>query len=259
MIGLSTSVFGDTRPGTRQWELAASHGFTDIELVAGSGRIDPADRTALKTIRDEATSAGVRIAAVSVPLIEAERALAIAPDLDARLLIARAGPCRLYGGDPRGPSPDGHALRRMLEPLAAGTSARGLALAVEFPAPWPAAEIVRLLESIEAPLAGVCLDLGHAHLHEGAAEAIEQLAGYVLTMHVHDNLGRMDDHRLPFAGAIEWPAVLMELEKTGYAGPLVLELAGEPDAATAISRAVGARTRLQAILDDLAQPMVFPE
>jgi hypothetical protein len=51
----------------------------------------------------------------------------------------------------------------------------------------------------------------------------------------------------------------MELEKTGYRGPLVLEVAGDPDPAAAITRAVGARTRLQAILDDLAQPMVFPE
>ena len=150
-------------------------------------------------------------------------------------------------------------MRRIVEPLAAIAESRGVSLAIEFPSSWPAQEAVRLLEALDAPPVGVCLDLGHAHLNEGAPEAIEQLAGYVQTIHVNDNLGRTDDHRLPFAGGIEWPAVLMELEKTGYTGPLVLELAGEPDAATAIARAVGARTRLQAILDDLAQPMVFPE
>jgi DNA-directed RNA polymerase specialized sigma24 family protein len=96
-------------------------------------------------------------------------------------------------------------------------------------------------------------------LRNGEIARPEQLAGYVQTIHVNDNLGRTDDHRLPFAGAIEWPAVLMELEKTGYSGPLVLELAGEPDAATAIARAVGARTRLQGILEDLAQPFTFAE
>jgi hypothetical protein len=51
----------------------------------------------------------------------------------------------------------------------------------------------------------------------------------------------------------------MAFWKTGYTGPAVFELTAEPDVATTLTRAVSARTRLQAILDDLAQPMVFPE
>jgi hypothetical protein len=43
----------------------------------------------------------------------------------------------------------------------------------------------------------------------------------------------------------------------GYGGPLVFEVADHGDAAGVLSRLVGARQRLQAILSDLAQPFDF--
>jgi sugar phosphate isomerase/epimerase len=92
-----------------------------------------------------------------------------------------------------------------------------------------------------------------------APEAIEILSGHILTTHLSDNHAQDDAHRAPGSGSVDWPAVLTELWKTGYAGPAIIELAADQDAPAALTRAVGARTRLQAILDDLAQPMVFPE
>ena len=257
-VGLSTTVFGDRRPGQQEWETLAANQFTAIELALAPRRLDAADRAAIAAMNETARAAGVRFTSLSVSIGEAGAGTDTAADLECKLLVVRTGPCRLHPADPRA-SHDAGALRRIIEPLAVSAAPRGLMLAIEFPASWPATDVVGLLESLEAPPVGVCLDLGHAHLHEGAAEAIEQLAGYVQSIHLHDNLGRADDHRLPFSGGIEWPSVLMELEKTGYTGPLVMEVAGDPDAPTAIGRAVGARTRLQAILDDLAQPMVFPE
>jgi len=257
-VDLSTTIFGDRRPGPQEWAALASNGFSDVELALAPRRMDAADRAALSAMHEAAAAAGVRVTALSVAINEAEAGIDTAAEFGCRLLVVRTGPCRLHPTDPRGTT-EPAALRRLLEPLATAAESRRITLAIEFPSAWPARDVVALIESLESPPVGVCLDLGHAQLHEGAAEAIEQLAGYVHTIHLHDNLGRSDDHRLPFAGATEWPSVLMELEKTGYIGPLVLEIAGEPDSTTAIGRAVGARTRLQAILDDLAQPMVFPE
>ena len=115
------------------------------------------------------------------------------------------------------------------------------------------------MESLDDAPIGVCLDIGHAHLGEGAPEAIELLSGYVLITHLHDNQGREDSHRVPFSGSVDWPATLMELWKTGFTGPALFEVSAAVDVAAALTRVIGARTRLQAILDDLAQPMVFPE
>jgi sugar phosphate isomerase/epimerase len=101
------------------------------------------------------------------------------------------------------------------------------------------------------------MDVGHAHLAGGAPEAIELLAGHLLTTHVHDNAGHSDDHLVPFAGTIDWPATAAALVKVGYAGPLMFELPDHGDVERTLDRAVGAARRLQAILSDLSQPLDF--
>jgi hypothetical protein len=49
----------------------------------------------------------------------------------------------------------------------------------------------------------------------------------------------------------------MAMGKVGYAGPLIFEVADHGDAPGVLARTVGARRRLQAILEDLARPMDF--
>jgi hypothetical protein len=49
----------------------------------------------------------------------------------------------------------------------------------------------------------------------------------------------------------------MALSKVGYAGPLIFELPDHGDANRTLEQAVGARRRLQAILNDLSQPLDF--
>jgi hypothetical protein len=51
----------------------------------------------------------------------------------------------------------------------------------------------------------------------------------------------------------------MALSKVGYGGPLMLELPDHGNAAAVLERAVSARRRIQAILDDLASPFGFEE
>ena len=91
----------------------------------------------------------------------------------------------------------------------------------------------------------------------GVPEAAEALAGHVTTTHVHDNRGTSDDHLVPFAGTIDWPATLAAMWKIGFHERLVFEVADAGDAAGVLRRTVGARTRLQAILDDLSAPFEF--
>jgi sugar phosphate isomerase/epimerase len=258
-FGLSTLVFGAQPPGPPEFALAASHGFRQIELAAGPGRFDARDLQAATVIRNAAAAASVDLVALSAPLAHVPDALPAARELGCRTVIARAAGCAAH--DPGGHAPDRDLslLRRLIEQAAAGAAGLALDLAVALPPRLRADEAVALMESLDGVPVGLCLDTGHAHLADGVPEAIEALAGYIHTLHVHDNHGREDRHRLPFAGSIEWPAVLMELEKTGYAGPAIFDVTADPDPAATIARAVGARTRLQAILDDLAQPMVFPE
>jgi len=154
------------------------------------------------------------------------------------------------------------AMRRSLEPIARACSGAGARLALEV-IPNDLATPGALLEWLDSDLelgdAAVCLDFGHAHLMGGAPEAAEALSGYVITTHVHDNTGVSDDHRVPFDGTIDWPLTMMAMVKTGYAGPLIFELPDHGNAERVLEQAVGARRRIQAILDDLAAPLEFAE
>jgi hypothetical protein len=64
---------------------------------------------------------------------------------------------------------------------------------------------------------------------------------------------------VPFDGSIDWARTLTALQKIGYGGRLVFEVADHGDAIGVLRRTVSARTRLQAILDGLSEPLPFEE
>jgi sugar phosphate isomerase/epimerase len=256
-FGLSTTVFGAAPLGARECDLAASHGFSVIEIAARPGHFDFRDAAVIQGVRTFTTAAGLEIASLSVSLADAIAGLAAAADLGSPLLIARADGCRAHG--PRAAAMNAGEFRRALETLAEQAAASSVHAAVELPLGMDPDDMVDFLESLDGAPIGVCLDVGHAHLTGGAPEAVEILSGFIVTAHLNDNTGREDLHRPPYSGSVDWPATLMAFWKTGYAGPAMFELTVDPDFATTLTRAVSARTRLQAILDDLAQPMVFPE
>ena len=45
----------------------------------------------------------------------------------------------------------------------------------------------------------------------------------VSTIHLHDNDGTEDQHRMPFDGAVPWDNIMARLKKSGYHGDLTLE------------------------------------
>jgi len=71
---------------------------------------------------------------------------------------------------------------------------------------------------------GVCLDLGHAHVSVGVAEAIAVLGDRIVSMHVHDNHGMKDEHLWPGDGTIDWPAVREALPRLKAEPAAVLEI-----------------------------------
>ena len=100
-------------------------------------------------------------------------------------------------------------------------------------------------EQLEGLDVGICLDYGHANLMGDLQDAIETVSGHLWTTHVHDNDGRSDDHRVPFAGRIDWDAAIMETQKIGYDGVLMFEVADTGDPIEVLKRTVKARERLE--------------
>jgi sugar phosphate isomerase/epimerase len=71
---------------------------------------------------------------------------------------------------------------------------------------------------------GVCLDLGHAHLTVGVADAIATLGSRIGSVHVHDNHAVKDEHLWPGDGTIDWAGAVKGLKALSVEPATVLEI-----------------------------------
>jgi sugar phosphate isomerase/epimerase len=260
-FGLASTVFRARLLGAPELDVAAANGFRQIELVSAPGHFDVTSAENVASVRAAAAGSGVSVVAVTSEPAAAHAAVDAAVTFGCLLVVIRTRACggaRLAGVDVA----DAHMMRRLLDDLAPKLP-EGVRIAIDFPA-WPsisAADLVDFLETDDAPGTGVCLDAGHAALGGSPVDAAEELSGFLTAVRLHDNQGREDSHRVPWAGAIDWPVFVTSCWKAGFTGPWILAPVAAPDTTTddLLRRAVSARTRLQGILEDLAQPFTFAE
>jgi sugar phosphate isomerase/epimerase len=271
-FGVSTHLFHESRLTRDHLVHIAAHGFDAIELFATRTHFDYHDANAVAALEEWLSDTHLRLHSVHAPIFEglkngqwigpmsnaspddARRVTAVA-ETRAALEMARRIPYSclvLHLGVPEGApgaAADNHpqAAARSLEEIASVASDAGVRVAVEvIPNALSSAEaLVHLIEEqLEGIDAGICLDYGHAHLMGDLGEAIECVGGHLITTHVHDNRGREDEHLVPFAGSINWDTAMMETQKIGYDGLLMMEVADTGDPIDVLKRSVAARDRL---------------
>jgi sugar phosphate isomerase/epimerase len=134
---------------------------------------------------------------------------------------------------------DGWSLRTIeyattaLEHLGAFARPLGVRLLVEnlTSEPTTPEHLVTILDMGHLTQVGVCLDIGHAHMTVGVAEAISTLGARIASVHVHDNHGLKDEHLWPGDGTIDWPAAVTALRAFPALPAAVLEVSYKlPDA-----------------------------
>ncbi len=75
----------------------------------------------------------------------------------------------------------------------------------------------------------VCVDTGHTNLavkYEGnpsVGDAIRQLGSRVQALHLHDNNGMRDQHKIPMTGDLNWEDIMNALDEVGFDGWYNLE------------------------------------
>jgi sugar phosphate isomerase/epimerase len=113
-----------------------------------------------------------------------------------------------------------------LEHLGAFASPLGVKLLVEnlTSEPTTPEHLMTVLNMGHLDNVGVCLDVGHAHITVGVAEAIATLGSRILSVHVHDNHGLKDEHLWPGSGTIGWPATAEALKGLAKPPAAVLEI-----------------------------------
>ena len=99
-------------------------------------------------------------------------------------------------------------------------------------------EGIRLIEDRQYGNMGIALDTGHCHVNrESLVDSLFLLNSKDIPFHIHldDNNGLSDQHKIPGEGTISFIPFLQTLKETGYEGFLTVELGFEytanPDAA----------------------------
>ncbi len=87
-----------------------------------------------------------------------------------------------------------------------------------------AAHLFAVVESA-SPGHGFCHDAGHEQCYTPDADYLTRLGPRLLYTHIHDNLGKADNHFLPYDGILDWDAYATRIAEIGYTGTLNLELA----------------------------------
>ena len=271
-FGISTHLYHDQKLDRNHLAEIAGYGFDSIELFATRSHFDYRDGGMVESLADWLGGTGLRLHSVHAPITahfgagddwtptystavaDAARRQSAIDEAAAALQLAKRIP---YGvlvvhlGTPDGRAAAGDNNRgaaarsvedicRLAEPLGVRVALEVIPNALSTPS-----ALVAMLEDLEAPGAGICLDFGHAFLGGDVPDAIETVAEHLIATHVHDNKRRADDHLPPYLGRIDWDAALMSMQKIGYDGTYVMELANTGSPAAVLEEARRARLQFE--------------
>ncbi len=86
--------------------------------------------------------------------------------------------------------------------------------------------IVDFVKRMNHPNLVVCLDTGHANVTgEEIGAAVRECGSLLQVLHVHDNDGKTDSHRIPYCGGgnIDWASFRSAIHEIGFNGVMSLE------------------------------------
>jgi sugar phosphate isomerase/epimerase len=273
-FGISTHLYHEQRLGREHLVQIAAHGFEAVEVFATRSHFDYHDPAAIGQLAQWLKDTGLALHGIHAPITDrllagdhwgdvisnavsdnAKRQAAVR-EADAALNIARQIPADVFVvhlGTPaaKGGENSRTAALRSVEEICRLAEPIGIRVALEvIPNPLSdAGSLVDLLEKdLDAPRTGICFDFGHAFLMGDVADAIEIVAEHLITTHVHDNNGKKDDHLVPFEGRINWDIALMTMQKVGYDGTYLMELANTGSPAAVLEQARAARARFDKLM-----------
>jgi sugar phosphate isomerase/epimerase len=274
---MSTHLYHDQRLEREHLVEIAAHGFECIEVFATRTHFDYHDAVAVRTLAEWLEDTRLVLNSIHAPVIasyhngqwgeafsnaltdderrrralaESEAALAIAATIPFHHLVVHLGVPDVARPEAGDNSRD--AARRSIAALHEMAERAGVVLALEvIPNALSSPDsLVALIENdLDGLNVGICMDVGHAHMMGDLNDAIESCSGHIVSTHLHDNRRKSDDHLSPGEGNIDWPATLMELQKVGYDGVWMFEVANTSTTTAVLAKANEARRRFESILE----------
>ncbi len=88
-----------------------------------------------------------------------------------------------------------------------------------------APDLKQMIECVNHPLFHAVWDVGHANMQEMPQDEALRLLGYhIRALHIHDNMGDMDDHLVPYLGNVSLDSIMTGLLDIGYNGYFTFEV-----------------------------------
>lgn len=273
-FGISTHLFHDQRLSRDHLALIAEHGFEAVELFATRSHFDYHDPAAITQLGEWLKETGLALHSIHAPIVESMNggdkwgptisnavgdnarrqaavheagvALNIARQLPTNALVVHLGTPTVQGGEN-----NRTAAFRSVEDICRLAEPIGIAVALEVipnPLSDPTSLVTMLERDLDFPRTGICLDFGHAFLLGDVPDTIEAVAEHLVTTHVHDNHGKKDEHLVPFDGSINWDIALMTMQKIGYDGTYLMELANLSNPRDVLQKGRAARLRFEKLM-----------
>ena len=88
------------------------------------------------------------------------------------------------------------------------------------------ADTVRFIKAMNDDCFKMCYDVGHAAVIPGVdpVASVYEIRDVLRTLHIHDNLGKVDQHFIPFFGVVDWYGVGKALRDIEFGGAFSLEV-----------------------------------
>lgn len=225
------------------------YGFKNVEIWADTVHLDPRCQPDIPGTKQLLRELGMRVHSLHAPFRNyknpplseeafrrlrtdmVKKTIDYAYELESRILVLHAVDRKEYNYSSR----ELPLVQAYVGEIADYAARSGVQLAIEdIPPGSDAGEICTTLENQKRLFADLgvkyCLDIGHVPLLGADLFREADVAGSdLITLHIHNNNGITDDHRLPDDGVIDWPRLHDHIRGNGYTGEFVLEIYGGAD------------------------------
>lgn len=111
-----------------------------------------------------------------------------------------------------------------------------------------------LLAEYDPDFLGLCYDSGHANMGGVGLDGLEPLKDRLTAVHLHDNDGMNDQHKIPFTGTVDWNRLTRIIHCSAYRECINLEVViratGIQDEAEFLRQSYNAGEKLAQMLDN---------
>ena len=115
------------------------------------------------------------------------------------------------------------SLRRSLDELKPHAMAASVRIALENMENDGFEDLERIFSIYDSGFLGLCYDSGHGNIGRCGLDNLEQFRDRLISIYIHDNNGKEDQHDLPFTGIVDWAWLALLIADSPYEGCVSLE------------------------------------